>query len=74
MAILKNSPVGRDRVKNTTRGSSASLKPERMSAFRRRIRRDEEGQVLVLAAVGMTAICGMAGFAVDVGAFYQAHR
>lgn len=28
----------------------------------------------MLGAVGMAAICGMAGFAVDVGAFYQAHR
>jgi uncharacterized membrane protein len=51
-----------------------NLKPERMPAFSSRISRDEEGQVLVLAAVGMVAICGMAGFAVDVGAWYQAHR
>jgi hypothetical protein len=29
---------------------------------------------MVLAAVGMTAICGMAGFAIDVGSWYQTHR
>lgn len=34
----------------------------------------QDGQVLVLAAVGMTAILGMAGFAIDVGSFFQAHR
>jgi len=51
-----------------------NLKPERMPAFSSRISRDEEGQVLVLAAVGMVAICGMAGFAVDVGSWYQTHR
>jgi Flp pilus assembly protein TadG len=36
--------------------------------------REQDGQVLVLAAVSMSAIIAMAGFAVDVGAFYQAHR
>ena len=36
--------------------------------------RDEGGQVLVLAAVGMIAICAMAGLAIDVGVWYQAHR
>ncbi len=30
--------------------------------------------MLVLAAVGMTAICGMAGFVIDVSSWYQAHR
>ena len=50
------------------------LQPERIAAFSRRLRRDESGQVLVLAAVGMIGICGIAGFAIDVGAFYQAHR
>lgn len=50
------------------------FKPERVTAFCRRLRRDEGGQVFVLAAVGMVGICGMAGFAIDVGAFYQAHR
>ena len=35
---------------------------------------DQEGQVLVLAAVGMVAICGMAGFAIDVGSWYRTHR
>ena len=39
----------------------------------RRARRDD-GQVLVLAAVGMVAICGVAGFAIDVGTWYQAQR
>jgi Flp pilus assembly protein TadG len=47
---------------------------ERLNAFCFRLRRDEGGQVLALAGVGMVAICGMAGFAIDVGAFYQAHR
>src|SRR5579862_9605038 len=36
--------------------------------------REECGQVLVLAAVGMVAICGLAGFAIDVGSWYQAQR
>jgi Flp pilus assembly protein TadG len=40
----------------------------------RRFRRDEQGQVLVLAAIGMVAMCGMAGFALDVGVWFQAHR
>jgi hypothetical protein len=30
--------------------------------------------VLVLAAVGMTAICGMAGFVIDVSSWYQSQR
>jgi Flp pilus assembly protein TadG len=34
----------------------------------------ERGQVLVLAAVGMVAICAMAGFVIDVGVWFQAHR
>ena len=50
------------------------FKSERMSAFCRRLRADQSGQVLVLTAVGMIGICGIAGFAVDVGSFYQAHR
>ncbi len=36
--------------------------------------RDQRGQVLVLAAIGMTAILGMAGFVIDVGSWYQVHR
>jgi Flp pilus assembly protein TadG len=50
------------------------FKPERMTAFCRRLRGEQSGQVLVLTAVGMIGICGMAGFAIDVGSFYQAHR
>jgi len=50
------------------------FQPERVAAFCRRLRREQSGQVLVLTAVGMIGICGMAGFAIDVGAFYQAHR
>lgn len=50
------------------------FQPERISAFCRRLRREQSGQVFVLAAMGMVGICGMAGFAIDVGAFYQAHR
>src|SRR5579859_7323116 len=34
----------------------------------------QRGQVLVLTAVGMVGVCGMAGFAIDVGSWYQAHR
>jgi Flp pilus assembly protein TadG len=30
--------------------------------------------VLVLAAISMVALCAMAGFAIDVGSWYQAHR
>ncbi len=41
--------------------------------IRRRLAR-EDGQVLVLAAVGMTAICGMAGFVIDVSSWYQSQR
>ena len=47
---------------------------ERMQACRRRVHRDEGGQVFAFAAVGMVAICGIAGFAIDVGHFYQTHR
>jgi len=36
--------------------------------------RNENGQVLGLAAVGMTAILGMAGFVVDVASWFQVHR
>jgi Flp pilus assembly protein TadG len=36
--------------------------------------RGQRGQVLVLTAVGMVAMCGVAGFAIDVGTWYQAHR
>ena len=51
-----------------------SPKPERKLAFRRRLRCDEGGQVLVLTGVGMVAVCAIAGFAIDVGSWYQAHR
>jgi hypothetical protein len=34
----------------------------------------QEGQVVVLVAISLTAICAMAGFAIDVGRWYQAHR
>jgi Flp pilus assembly protein TadG len=34
----------------------------------------QRGQAFVLAAVGIVAILGMAGFAIDVGVWYQAHR
>lgn len=37
-------------------------------------RRGERGQVMVLAAVSMLAICAMAGFTIDVASWYQAHR
>ena len=44
-----------------------------VSGFRSRLHR-KDGQVLVLAAVGMTAICGMAGFVIDVSSWYQSQR
>lgn len=34
----------------------------------------QRGQVFVLTAVAMVAICAMAGAALDVGVWYQAHR
>jgi Flp pilus assembly protein TadG len=49
-------------------GSQAKLLISRLSV------RDEGGQVLVLVAAGMVAICAMAGFAIDVGSWYQMHR
>ena len=36
--------------------------------------RSQSGQVLVLAAVGMVAICGIAGLVIDVATWYQAQR
>jgi Flp pilus assembly protein TadG len=36
--------------------------------------RAQTGQVLALTAVGMAAICGVAGFAVDTGTWFRAHR
>jgi Flp pilus assembly protein TadG len=47
---------------------------DRRGALRRRFCREERGQVFVLTAVSMVALCGMAGLAVDVGVWYQAHR
>jgi len=34
----------------------------------------QRGQVFVLTAIGLTAICGVAGFAIDTASWYQAHR
>jgi len=34
----------------------------------------QDGQVMVLAAVGMVAICAVAGFAIDVASWYQTQR
>jgi Flp pilus assembly protein TadG len=45
-----------------------------MFAVSHRVSRNESGQVLVLVSVGMVGVCAMAGFAIDVGSFYQAHR
>ncbi len=39
-----------------------------------RLRRDQRGQVLALAAISMVALLGVAGFALDVGVWFQAHR
>ena len=38
------------------------------------IRRSRRGQVLVLVALGMVAICGMMALAVDAGQLYFARR
>jgi len=35
---------------------------------------EQGGQVFVLTAVGLTAICGIAGFAIDTASWYRAHR
>jgi Flp pilus assembly protein TadG len=51
-----------------------TVRPAHIPALCRRLRRDEDGQVLALVAVGMVGICAMAGFAIDVGSFFQAHR
>src|SRR5690242_14552889 len=34
----------------------------------------KRGQVFALTAIGLVAICGMAGFSIDVGSWYRAHR
>ena len=47
---------------------------EAVVSWLRRRTRAEQGQVMVLAAVGMTAICAMAGFVIDVSTWYQAQR
>ncbi len=36
--------------------------------------RCERGQAIVLVAVGLFALCALAGFAIDVGLLYQTHR
>jgi len=36
--------------------------------------RAQSGQVFALTAIAMVALCGIAGFAVDVGTWYRAHR
>ena len=36
--------------------------------------RSQRGQVFALTALGMVGICGMAGFAIDTGTWYRAHR
>jgi Flp pilus assembly protein TadG len=36
--------------------------------------RAQGGQVLALTAVGMVGVCGIAGFAIDTGTWYRAHR
>jgi Flp pilus assembly protein TadG len=47
---------------------------DRKSAFYRRFVRGQKGQVFALTAVALVGLCGMAGFAIDVGSWYQAHR
>jgi Flp pilus assembly protein TadG len=36
--------------------------------------RAQRGQVFALTALGMVGICGIAGFAIDTGTWYRAHR
>src|SRR5262249_15061228 len=36
--------------------------------------RAQGGQVVALTAIGIVGICAMAGFAIDVGSWYRAHR
>jgi Flp pilus assembly protein TadG len=36
--------------------------------------RAQRGQVFALTALGMVGICGIAGFAIDTGSWYRAHR
>src|SRR5581483_1431290 len=45
-----------------------------MFCRRVRFRGTERGQVMVLTAVGMVAICAVAGFSVDVASWYQTQR
>jgi hypothetical protein len=45
-----------------------------MTVLARALKKQEGGQVFALLAVGITAIIGLAAFAVDVGAWYQAQR
>src|SRR5437763_240746 len=45
-----------------------------MSVLIRMCRREEGGQVLVLAAISMTAIVAMAAFVIDVSSWYQLQR
>jgi hypothetical protein len=40
----------------------------------RRWRARERGQVFALTAIAMVGVCGFAGFAIDVGSWYQGHR
>src|SRR5262245_9222767 len=56
------------------RGRALGVAVVERVGFGRPLRAQQSGQVLVLAAVGMVAICGMAGFVIDVGVWYQAHR
>ena len=50
------------------------VKPDRKTAFRRRFRRGQQGQVFAFVAISMVGMCAMAGFALDVGVWFQAHR
>jgi Flp pilus assembly protein TadG len=45
-----------------------------LSGHRLRTAKDETGQVFALVAISMVALCAVAGFAVDAGTWYQAHR
>lgn len=45
-----------------------------MTFLARRLRQQEGGQVLVLAAVAMTAIIGICAFVIDVGSWYQVEQ
>ena len=72
------------RVTNTTRTGDETEPATALNEVRNHMQtllntsisrlRAQRGQVMALTAVGIVGICGMAGFAIDVGSWYQKHR